>query len=275
MKNKSISILIVNYNTSDFIKLSLYALSILTRNTYHVYICDNGSRNKDREKLEKMKYTYDNITIYSRHQSQEGSVGHAEALDFLLEKVQSTYTVILDADCIFLYNGWDELLIKELKNKVVIAGTPPVSIQKQKPHDFPLMYAVIFITEIYNRLNISMMPDLNNLEKGMDTGYQMREKYLNAGFLGYTLICNSTRVDKSGPFGKTTFCAEYYHPDIESIVACHFGRGSTLGYAKFKSFSYKIPFYGKFIKFIRSRIDKKRWISKCYKIINQQKDFSH
>jgi len=269
--NVNISILIVNYNTSDFIKLSLYALSHLTKSTFHVYICDNGSRKKDIERLEKLKDTYENITVFFRQQSQEGSIGHAEALDFLLEKTQSTFTVILDADCIFLYNCWDKLLINELKDQVAIAGTPPVPTQNRKPHDFPLMYAIIFITEIYKSLNISLMPDRNNIKKGMDTGHEMREKYLNAGFRSFTLVCKSTRVDKSGPFGKTTFCAEYYHPDIENIFACHFGRGSTLGYGKFKSFFYKIPFWGTFIKFLRSRIDKKRWILKCYKIINKQK----
>jgi len=269
--NKKISILIVNYNTFDFVKLSLYALSHLTKSSFHVYICDNGSQKKDIAKLEKLKDTYKNITIFFRQQSQEGSIGHAEALDFLIEKSQSPFTVILDADCIFLYNGWDKLLISELKDKVVIAGTPPVPTQNRKPLDFPLMYAVIFTTEIYNSLNISMMPDPDNITKGMDTGHEMRKKYLNAGYRSFILQCKSTRIDQSGPFGKITYCAEYYHPEISDIFACHFGRGSSKGAAKFNSRIFKIPFIGTYLKSFRSKTDTKRWILKCYQIINHQK----
>ena len=38
-----ISVLIVNYNSSDFLELNLYALARLTKNKYQVFILDNNS----------------------------------------------------------------------------------------------------------------------------------------------------------------------------------------------------------------------------------------
>jgi len=62
INKKKISILITNYNTVDFIKLSLDSIQALTKNPFQVIINDNGSNNKDikeLQNLEKQKNIYE------------------------------------------------------------------------------------------------------------------------------------------------------------------------------------------------------------------------
>ena len=262
-----ITVLIVNYNTADFIEASLYALDRLNEYPYKVLVCDNGSKGKDKSKFRKLTERYSNVELFFRQQSRYGSEGHGEALDFLIPKVKTKHTLILDADCILLHEGWDKILINELDDKVKIIGTPPIKEQGIKPTDFPLMYVVLFETQTFFKLGISMKPNVGANEEGADTGHQMREKYLSAGYKASLLNSRNTRFDRSGPFGNITLCTEYYLSDYKDIFACHFSRGSTLGAAKYKSPVYNIPVFGNFIRFIKGSIDKKKWLLKCHNII--------
>ena len=63
---KKISILIVNYNSSDFIELSLFALSKLTKNSYQVFIVDNGSEMRDYKNLLKISQNYEDVFVERR-----------------------------------------------------------------------------------------------------------------------------------------------------------------------------------------------------------------
>ena len=61
MDNAVITIGTVNYNTSDFIEVLLYALETLTFNPYRVIICDNGSCPKQLIKLKDLARGYKNV----------------------------------------------------------------------------------------------------------------------------------------------------------------------------------------------------------------------
>lgn len=266
----AITVLIVNYNTTDFIEMSLYSLKKLTKNKYKVVICDNGSLEKEKIKLMRLAEKYHNVEVFFRKQSQSGSMGHGEALNILIDKIDTEYGVILDADAIFLIKDWDEILINELGEKTKIIGTPPVFTPNNlKPTDFPLMYAILFETETFRRLNIDMRP--KDIRSGQDTGWEMREKYLQANLKAKTLIVENTRTYKEGPF-KKVLCAEFYHNGDKNIFVSHFGRGATLGRGKFKEKSKLLSFSGleEFFKKLKGIKQKEDWLAICKRIIDKE-----
>lgn len=167
MTGELLTAVIVNYNTSDFIGMSLFVLTKLTKNAYKVIICDNGSRYLDKRKLKKIVNKYGNVELFFRKQSTSGSMGHGESLNLLIEKIDTPYGVILDADAAFLKNGWDDILINQLGAKVKIIGCPPVK-NPIKPSDFPSVYATLFDTKTFKSLKIDTRP--KDYKAGLDTG---------------------------------------------------------------------------------------------------------
>ena len=266
MTGELLTAVIVNYNTSDFIEISLFALTKLTKNTYKVIICDNGSRYLDKRKLKKIVSRYGNVELFFRKQSTSGSMGHGEALNLLIEKIDTPYGVILDADSTFLKNGWDNILINQLGAKVKIVGCPPVK-NPIKPSDFPSVYATLFDTKTFKSLKIDMRP--KNLETGQDTAWEMREKFFKNGYQCKVLEVRNTREYKEGPF-RYLLCTEYYLEGCGEVFACHFGRGATLGAAKY----YK---GNKFLKLlliplikVKGYTEKKAWLDICKDIVERE-----
>ena len=144
MNDPLITVVTVNYNTSDFIRLMLYALSRLTLHPYKVMICDNGSKENEISTLKKIAGKYNNVELIFRRQTSIGSIAHGEALDILIEKVDTKYTVIMDSDCTFLIKNWDDILIGRINDEVKIIGTQLHTNKFPKPDDFPLPFAVLF-----------------------------------------------------------------------------------------------------------------------------------
>lgn len=267
MKNKKISILIVNFNSSDFIGLSLYALEKLTKNPYKVFIIDNGSKKSDFNNLKKVSEKYENVDIERREKEfDSASMEHGTALNILSKKVNTEYFSILDADATWLKKNWDEILINKMNEKIKVIGT---QAPEGKPQDFPLMFAILFETKAFEKLKIDFRP--KNLEIKQDTGWEMREKYLEKGFAGENIIFFNTRTFKKGPFHEL-ITAEFYLNGVNNIFASHFGRGSTLGVAKYKGASifYKISFIRGLLSRIKGYGEKKNWIAICENIIDKQ-----
>lgn len=263
-----ISVIMVNYNSSEFIELALYSLEKLTKNKYKVFMCDNGSDSKDQKNLQRIVSKYPNVDLFFRQQSQFGSMGHGEALNILIEKVDTRYTVILDADATFLIKNWDEILLSELNTDTKIIGTQPVPGSK-KPSDFPLMFALLFETKVFKKLNIDMRP--KEIAIGQDTGWEMREKFLKANFKSKLLYFRNTRTFKDGPF-RDVLCAEFYHQNFGQIFASHFGRGSTLGVNKFREENKLLKLLGieELFKRIRGYWEKRIWLAICRDIIDRE-----
>lgn len=268
--DKKLSVLIVNFNSANFIELSLYALKKLTKNPYKVYVVDNGSKKKDYEKLQQICAKYDNILLERWETDLSGSIAHGTALNYLVKKVDTPYFSILDADATWLKKNWDEILIKKLKDKVKVIGT---QASGNKPKDFPLMFAILFETKTFKKLNIDFRP--KNLNKNEDTGHEVREKYFSAGYLGEIINMQNTREFHQGPF-RSLIVAEYYLHRRKKIFASHFGRGSTLGANKYmntkQKLIYKIPLVGKLWLNNRGEKEKKEWTRICQGIIDEQQD---
>ena len=269
MTGELLTAVIVNYNTSDFIEMSLFAMAKLTKNSYKVIICDNGSRYLDKRKLKKIISRYGNAELFFRKQSTSGSMGHGEALNLLIEKIDTPYGVILDADATFLKNGWDDILINHLGAKVKIIGCPPVK-NPTKPSDFPSVYATLFDTETFKSLKIDMRP--KEYKAGLDTAWEMREKFLEKGYQCKVLDARNTRGYKEGPF-RDLVCTEYYLEGYDMIFACHFGRGATLGAAKYYKGNklLNLPGINYIIKRAMGWREMRKWLDVCKEIIEGQR----
>jgi len=263
-----LSILIVNYNSADFVETSLYALKKLTKNSYQVFIRDNNSKLQDFLKLKKIAKKYDNVLLERMETNLTGSMAHGTALNALAKKVNTPYFSILDADATWLKKDWDKILIGRINDKVKVIGTQAPG---NKSKDFPLMFAILLETETFKKLNIDFRPQ--DLEKKQDTGWQLREKYLNASFGGEILKMKSTRKYKRGPF-RGLVCAEYYLDGHDEVFSSHFGRGSTLGVNKYirgnKTYFYRIPFIGGYFLKKKGEKEKREWIKTCKLIIETQ-----
>ena len=269
METTKLSVLIVNYNSADFVEISLYALKKLTKNPYQVFIRDNNSKLQDFLKLKRIAKKYDNVLLERIETNLTGSMAHGTALNALAKKVNTPYFSILDADATWLKKNWDQILIEKINNQVKVAGT---QASGDKPKDFPLMFAILLETETFKKLNIDFRPQ--DMEKNQDTGWGLKQKYLGAGYKGEVFKIKNTRDYKKGPFACLCGIGEYYLDGEKAIFASHFGRGSTLGANKYsrgsQKYFYKVPVLGKYLLQKRGEKEKKEWISICQKITNNQ-----
>ena len=101
MSKPLITVVSANYNDSIFKELMLYAFRKLTLNSFRIIICDNGSDQKNINILRKLKDNYNNLILIFHDQSIAGSRGHGEALDKMIDMVDTKYTVVMDSDLRF------------------------------------------------------------------------------------------------------------------------------------------------------------------------------
>lgn len=268
MSSELITIISVNFNTSDFLEVQLDAFKKLTKNPFKVLIADNGSTDFHLLYLSKMLPRFNNVWVYYRKQSAPGSVGHAEALDFLISKVDTPYFLVMDADAVILKKDWDQEFIQNITSETKALGAPPVK-GSPKAQDFPFSYVVFLETEAYKKLNCSFMPVPGMEAKGKDTGYLIRENFFKNQLKVLCFDDHNTRHDKNGPY-RDILCAEYYWKwDQKNIVSCHFARGSSDGVAKYKyRWYFQIPFVSSVLKKYLGKRDRKKWILKTYELIN-------
>lgn len=269
-RHNKISILIVNYNSSAFIENSLFALKRLTMNDFRVFILDNNSKYCDYLKLKLIVKKYSGeieIDLERKKHNLRGSLAHGTALNELIKKVDTPYFSILDADATWLKKNWDEILISRFTKKIKAFGNQAPLV---KPQDFPLMFAILLETETFKKLAVDFRP--NDLMKNQDTGWEMREKYLAAGYTGRNIEFKNIRTYKNGPFKSIPGVDEFYlENNYGEIFASHFGRGSN-PFAK-----QKIKCNNKFLSILLIplnyyfwRRDKKNWIKSCKDIVNNQ-----
>lgn len=263
---EKISILVVNYNSSDFVENIFFSLKSLTDNRFKVFVLDNNSKKNDFHKLFETVGKYEKTFSINLERDENnklvGSLAHGTALNHLVSKVDTDYFCIMDADAVWLKKGWDLILLKEFNDKIKAVGTQADS--PEKPLDFPLMFAALFETETFKKLDIDMRP--KNLETHLDTGHEIREKFLQAGFSGKVIEYKNTRTYKQGPFKNIPAVIEYYLDGI--LFASHFGRGSN-PFGK-NILKVRLPFIGPLINYIYWHLDKKKWINTCQALIKKQ-----
>ena len=186
MSKPLITILTVNYNTSDFIELMALAFRKLTKNSYKLIVCDNGSKPEHLLKLVQLEQRDENVETIFRVQSAPGSAGHGEALDILVGMVDTPYFAVMDADATFLTKNWDEKLLAQFNDKVRAAGTP-YEKSTDKWHDFPINFCALYESETFFKYDCTFAAGdfLNKPEE--DQGYLVRKAYMDNGLAGWVL----------------------------------------------------------------------------------------
>ena len=277
MRQFLITVCISNHNTSDFTLNSINCLKKITKNPYKIIIRDNYSRLKDYLKLKKKVQSLTNIELYRIEDlnipNAQASLAHAIALNDLISRIDTKYGAVIDSDFTFLYKNWDEILIDELNENYPIIGTQaPIAETSEKLKDFPYVFGFFFDTKIMHSLNIDFRPDYDDIRQ-KDTGYKLRDKYLENGYEGKLLLFKNTRDYKQGPF-RNVICAEYYLEGHNEIFGSHFGRGSSLGAQKYRSIKklnlYSIPIIRKYLLEHKGKFERKKWIDICKNIVNNQ-----
>ncbi|MCO4782082.1 MAG: glycosyltransferase [Candidatus Cloacimonetes bacterium] len=266
-----LSILITNYNTLDFVELTLDILPKITSMPYKVLINDNGSKDAEIQRLKKLETNNENIFVNFRKTDKIGSYAHGEALDILIDKVVTPYFVVLDSDCTVLLPNWDQYLISRIQNDVKCVGSPVYKIDMEDTDKFPHQFLVMHETKTYKNLKISCSP--KEPISQFDTCWEWAVKYKESQFNGETLPLVNTRFVQDTPF-KDVICIVYYTID-KQIIGSHFGRGSTGGNQKYlnKNWIYRLPKIGHYFLKRLAKKEKHQWINTCSSIVqNLPKD---
>ena len=265
-----ITILTVNFNDTYFKHSLFYLLKKLTFNKFKVVVCDNGSKKNQFTELKNLSEKYSFVELITHSQSQKSSYGHGEALNLLIKKSKTKYTLVIDGDAVPLAKNWDKYLIDELNSGIKIIGATNPKERSGKRYglgNFPLPCFAFFETEIFKKMNINNLP--GNIHEGQDVCWEWPVKFLEQNYKSKVFETRNTRDHKDGPFASIVGVEEYYYNinDKKFLFCAHFGRGASGGINKllFKSkyLSKLNRFFYSFF-FIYSIFQKKKW----NKIIN-------
>jgi glycosyl transferase family 2 len=272
-----LTVLVVNYNTSDFVALLLRALHCLTSTVPITVVADNGSRPRDVHRLIDTVQHFPQTYLYFRKSVGEpASLAHGRALDALMQFVMTPYVAVFDSDATVLRANWDQRLIERLDEQVKIIGTPLGDAWAGgKPTDFPLSFIVLLETDTFHRLRASWQPKFDEqgnvlIRNGIihDTAWELRQRYRERGYRSSLLVPRNTRFHTDGPFSSLLGVEEFYlREDDPVIFASHFGRGATLGRAKYRGM-YTLPFVGWPLASERGARDKRRWLAIARQLID-------
>jgi glycosyltransferase involved in cell wall biosynthesis len=260
------TVIVVNYNSSRFVSLILECVARLSECTGEIIITDNGSHPSDVARLMRMCSLYDNTLVLPRKQTMTPSLAHGGALDAMLPYVRTPYVTVMDADACFLQYGWDKIMIDELNGDCHAVGTPHAFSAPYRYIDFPLMYATMYKTDTLRELNCKFVPIEGKETVGYDTGWEIRHKFREARLTAKVFSPRSTRDWKGGAFNRVV-CTEYWHND--ALIASHFGRGSTVGAAKyFKVLS--VPVVAPALRRFVGLRERQLWIQTARELIASQ-----
>jgi glycosyltransferase involved in cell wall biosynthesis len=219
--NPEVTIGFVSFNTWNLTKLCLDSISKFTATPHNLIIADNGSTDGSREELKQIEETGRLMLLELEQDKNEfGSIGHARALDIIMEFVTTRYTLIFDSDCIALKHDWIKDLLKEFDNNTKAIGAKPFRYYD----NIGMIHAncLFFETQLYHNLGLTFMPDP---EKNIDTGGCISLGLVKAGYsLKYVDWLN---IDDAFP-GRYFYgvrCAEYVLDNRP--VWAHFGRGTS------------------------------------------------
>jgi glycosyltransferase involved in cell wall biosynthesis len=110
---ESISIVIVGWNSADFLRVALDAVRRFSPPDIEVLVVDNGSSDNSREvakaagtRLLKLPFNF----------------GHGPALELGTLRARGHYVVTLDVDAFPIREGWLDELIEPLRNGSIVSG---------------------------------------------------------------------------------------------------------------------------------------------------------
>lgn len=111
----SISIVVVTWNSYDWLQLLLESLDIFTANPYEVIVVDNSDIIKPLTGV--------------KHIISGNNIGHGEGLNIGVKHCTHPHIMFFDVDCHVLCHGWDQLFLDLNKDVVGGKGVPAKPIR--------------------------------------------------------------------------------------------------------------------------------------------------
>ena len=204
-----VSIIIVNYNQKNFLKVCIKGiLKVAPKLDYEIIVVDNASTDKSQELLLNLKSQISNLKIILN----ERNLGFAGGCNTGIKKARGKYILILNPDIVVLENSIEKLyqFMEENKN-VGIAGpkllNPDKTIQPSC-YRYPVWYIPILrrtflgnFSWAKKKLDYYLMTDFNHLEiKEVDW------------LLGACLMLRKEMIDQIGLFDERFFL---YFEDVD------------------------------------------------------------
>lgn len=157
-KNKKLSIIIVNWNTSKLISKCLNSVKKnLDPAVFEVFVVDNNSSD-DSVKLIKSKYKWVNLIENSEN------LGFAKANNQVLKTIKSEFVLILNPDTEIIKGSVEKMrLFLEENKKIAAVGPKLLNPNKSIQHlgfyrkSPSILQAIFFYTDLY-KLTIKIKP---------------------------------------------------------------------------------------------------------------------
>jgi len=220
-KNIKFSILILNYNTLEFLKKNILSICKQTKKNFEIIILDNGSRNNEISKIKKFlqEKKIKNITLFYSTKN----LGYAEGNNKLSRLSSGKYLIFLNSDILLSKN-----FIKKITDQI---GNKKKYIWGGNMKNF-------------NKVNLLPKDKFMTTDIFLNPTVGKKENYID----GANLIINKNDFFKLGMFDKDYFI---YQEDIDICIRAllngfklvtlkkahyfHFGSGSFVN----KNFFYK------------------------------------
>ncbi|HEG43178.1 MAG TPA: glycosyltransferase [Phycisphaerales bacterium] len=110
----TVTVVSVNHNTLDFIKLCVSKVFEHTEIPLKMIVVDNNSTDGSLEYLRSDP----RIKVFGLEQN----IGHGQALDLIMKYVDTEYVVVIDSDAHPIKNGWLKILLEPLSDEVLLSG---------------------------------------------------------------------------------------------------------------------------------------------------------
>jgi hypothetical protein len=205
--------------SEPFLKLLLHSIEATESGDFDLeYLIAINNNAVDIEKIKRIESKHLKVLYISPPEqmynglNEDLSRSHGRSLDELVSGMTSKYGVICDVDVAFLSKNWDRKIVNLLSpNKIISGSTYRRSVRNgsiYKYSNFPCVFMSVFLVEQIQSLNISYVPTLEKLtvddsnvhiygepsgrEIMLDTGYQIPEKIISAGYSGIPLetVCH-------------------------------------------------------------------------------------
>ena len=259
MKDRKLTVITICFNSADFVSAQADSLYKLSDDKFDYIVFDNGSNINELSKLLKLKEKYNDLKIViSPKVYNQGSLAHGYGLDEAVKFVQTDFFMILDSDCSLLLKSWDKLLLNKFDESTSVLG-----VKTTNREEIPQNRLMIVRKSLFDKLKITNMPSFKSGERIIplnDTSSDIirLKKISDFKLLEY----KNTRFSKKMSFSNLKGVEEYYIDN--KLLASHFGRGSSLGAAKYSKI---LP---KFLRKIIGYYDKRKWLNIVDDLITKQ-----
>lgn len=155
-----ITIVTVNWFSGNYILSLLAHLHVKAhqpKDLCALVIDNTNGRDASLQKLKDSPIPNTILNLDSR--GLKGSQGHAFALDYAMDKLETEYSVVLDPDIHVFWQGWDQFCIAEMQRQNAVAVGAPYPVWKVgKYHDFPSPPFCFFHTDRLRQLENDWSP---------------------------------------------------------------------------------------------------------------------